>query len=81
MPIKKLNNNYVCINHKIENGFLKKIFEYKSSQDWHLAEERLDFFSKKSGVGTLIPQYNWKRSSNFFFIEQQLVVYVFKSIF
>jgi hypothetical protein len=73
MPIKKLNNNYVSINHKIENGFLKKIFEFKNHQDWHLAEERLDFFSKKSGVGSLIPQYNWKRSSNIFFIEQKLI--------
>ena len=71
--MKKLSNNYVSISHKIENGVFRKIFEYKNEQDWNLTEERLNFFSKKSGAETLIPTFNWKRSSNIFYIEQKLI--------
>ena len=73
MHIKKLNKDHVLISHKIENGFFKKTFEYKNYNDWKLAEDRLNFFSQKSGLGKFIPEYNWKRSSNIFFVEQRIL--------
>ena len=79
MPIKKLNSDHVLISRKIENGFLKKTFEYKNPNDWNLAEERLNFFSQNSGLGKFIPEYNWKRLSNIFFIEQRIVNKVFSA--